>query len=162
MVDLHAFLQTLPADDTASAPHELGFPFSIRRSVGGWKLLFLSEEFEVAGDLGPEAARGRYLAEALAHCGECHTERGVFGQPLRAVWLGGAANPVGDGRIPNITPAALDWSEEDITAYLRDGFTPEFDSAGGEMASVIRNLANLPEEDHAALAAYLKAVEPVE
>lgn len=162
MVDLHAFLQTLPADDTASLPHEMGFPFNIRRSVGGWKLLFLRDGFEVAGDLSPEATRGRYLSEALAHCGECHTARGALGQPIRSAWLGGAANPVGDGRIPNITPAALNWSERDIAAYLRDGFTPDFDSAGGEMASVIRNLANLPEEDHAAIAAYLQAVAPVE
>ena len=162
MLDLFAFLQTLPGDDTASAAHELGFPFNIRRSVGGWKLLFLRDGFEVAGDLSPEATRGRYLAEALAHCGECHTARGVLGQPLRSAWLGGAPNPVGDGSIPNITPAGLNWSERDIAAYLRDGFTPEFDSAGGEMASVIRNLANLSEDDHAALAAYLQVVTPVE
>ena len=162
MLDLYAFMQTLPADDTASPPHELRFPFNIRRSVGGWKLLFLRDTFEVAGDLSPEAERGRYLAEALAHCGECHTARGSLGQPLRSAWLGGAPNPVGDGTIPNITPAALNWSEQDIAAYLRDGFTPDFDSAGGEMASVIRNLANLSDADHAAIAAYLQIVPPVE
>ena len=162
MVDLHAFLRTLPADDTVSPPHELGFPFNIRRSVGGWKLLFLRDDFELAGDLPPEAERGRYLAEALAHCGECHTARGVLGQPLRSAWLGGAPNPVGDGSIPNITPAGLTWSERDVAAYLRDGFTPDFDSAGGEMASVIRNLANLSDADHAAIAAYLQVVPPVE
>lgn len=162
MVDLYAFLQTLPADDTASQPHELAFPFNIRRSVGGWKLLFLRGDFAVTGTLSPEAERGRYLAEALAHCGECHTARGALGQPIRSAWLGGADNPVGDGTIPNITPGALSWSEIDIAAYLRDGFTPEFDSAGGEMASVIRNLTNLPDEDHAAIAAYLQTVAPVE
>lgn len=162
MVDLHAFLQTLPADDTTSLPHELSFPFNIRRSIGGWKRMFLRDGFEVAGDLSDQAARGRYLAEALAHCGECHTARGAFGQPLRSAWLGGAPNPVGDGTIPNITPAALTWSERDLAAYLRDGFTPDFDSAGGEMAAVIRNLANLPEEDHAAIAAYLQVVAPIE
>ena len=162
MLDLHAFLQTLPPDDTASLPHELTFPFNIRRSVGGWKFLFLRGGYQVAVDLSPEATRGRYLAEALAHCGECHTPRGALGQPIRSAWLGGAPNPVGEGTIPNITPAGLSWSERDIAAYLRDGFTPEFDSAGGEMASVIRNLANLPEADHAALAAYLQVVAPVE
>ena len=41
IADLFAFMQTLPASDVASLPHEIGFPFNIRRSLGGWKLLFL-------------------------------------------------------------------------------------------------------------------------
>ena len=165
IADLWAFMQTLPPDATASQPHDVGFPFSIRRAVGGWKLLYFDTEAEgwaVAGDLSPEATRGRYLAEALGHCGECHTPRGALGGLDMARWLAGAPNPSGRGTIPNITPAELDWSANDIAAYLRTGFTPEYDSAGGHMAEVIRNLANLPQEDHAALAAYLKAVPPAE
>ena len=46
--------------------------------------------------------------------------------------------------------------------YFTSGFTPDYDSAGGEMAEVISNLAQLPESDRLALAAYLKAVDPVE
>jgi cytochrome c553 len=64
--------------------------------------------------------------------------------------------------VPNITPGGLDWSEVDIAAYLKSGFTPEFDSAGGEMAEVVQNMSNLPDDDLAAIAAYLKAVPPVE
>ena len=56
----------------------------------------------------------------------------------------------------------LDWSEEEIAYYLGTGFTPEFDTAGGEMAIVVSELAKLPEEDRAAIAAYLKAVPSVE
>ncbi len=162
IADLWAFVQTLPADATPSAPHEVGFPFSIRRAVGGWKLLYGTSDWAVAGTLSPEAERGRYLAEALGHCGECHTPRGALGGPDRGRWLAGAPNPTGEGTIPNITPAALDWSESELVQYFQTGFTPEFDSAGGHMAEVIRNLAELPAEDLAALAAYLKAVPPVE
>ena len=115
----------------------------------------------VAGPLSPEAERGRYLAEALGHCAECHTPRGPLGQLDRTRWLAGAPDPGGKGRVPNLTPAGLDWSEADLIGYFRTGFTPDFDSAGGLMAEVVQNLAELPEADLAALAAYLKAVPAV-
>lgn len=51
VADLHAFLKTLPADPTPSQPHELGFPFSLRAGVGVWKLLFLSGDWAVPGNL---------------------------------------------------------------------------------------------------------------
>jgi mono/diheme cytochrome c family protein len=160
MDDLWAFMGTLPSDATASAPHEVGFPFSIRRGVGAWKLLFAEEGWAVGGELSPEATRGRYLAEALAHCGECHTPRGAFGQLVTARWLSGAANPSGEGRIPDITPSRLRWSDNELVGYFRTGFTPDFDSAGGHMAEVVRNLSQLPEEDLRALVAYLRVVPP--
>lgn len=161
IADLWAFWQTLPADATPSLPHELGFPFNIRRAIGVWKALYLPEDWAVAVE-GTTLERGRYLSEALGHCAECHTPRDALGGLDRSRWLAGAPNPSGDGRIPNITPAALDWSVDEIAAYLADGFTPEFDSAGGHMVSVIRNLANLSDDDRRAIAAYLKAVPPVE
>jgi len=164
IVSLFAFLQTLPASDTPNRPHDLSFPVTLRRGIGLWKRLYLTDDWAVAeAELNSDPARrGRYLAEALAHCGECHTPRDGFGGLDTAAWLSGAPNPTGQGRIPNITPAALDWSEADIAAYLRTGFTPEFDTAGGSMAEVIAGLAELAPEETDALAAYLKAVPPVE
>lgn len=163
IADLWAFLQTLPPDATPSAPHEIGFPFSIRRAVGLWKLLYAGDGgFVLAEAATPEIERGRYLAEALGHCGECHTPRNALGGLDTARWLAGAPNPSGPGTIPNITPAKLAWSEGDIAAYLKTGFTPDFDTAGGHMAEVVRNLANLPDADLAAIAAYLKAVPAAE
>ena len=162
LADLWAFLGTLPPDATPSAPHEIGFPFSIRRGVGAWKLLFARGDFVLAGAETEQIARGRYLAEALGHCGECHTPRNALGGLDTARWLAGAPNPSGRGTIPNITPGRLTWSEADIAGYLKTGFTPEFDSAGGHMAEVVRNLSQLPDADLAAIAAYLKAVPPVE
>ena len=83
------------------------------------------------------------------------TERILFGVP-------GAPNPSGKGRIPNLTPAALKWSEADIAYYLETGFTPDFDSVGSHMVPVVENFAKLTPEDRAAVAAYLKALPPVE
>lgn len=162
LVDLWAFWQTLPASDTPSLPHEVGFPFSVRRAVGVWNLLNLQDDFAIAGDLTEQQARGRYLAEALAHCAECHTPRDALGGLDRTAWMAGAPNPSGSGTIPALTPDRLTWSEGEIAAYLNDGFTPEFDSAGGHMVSVIRNLSQLPEADRLAIAAYLKALPPAD
>jgi mono/diheme cytochrome c family protein len=111
---------------------------------------------------GAELERGRYIVEALAHCAECHTPRNAMGGLDRARWMAGAPNPSGDGRIPGITPAQLDWSAQDIAYYLETGFDPDFDSAGGTMGSVVRNFANLTAEDRAAVAAYVKALPPID
>ena len=143
---------------TPSKPHDVGFSFSIRRGLGAWKLLFLDDSFALADANSPEIARGRYLVEAMGHCGECHTPRGVLGQLDRSRWLQGAPNPSGRGRIPGIAQGQLDWETADIIYYLETGLTPEYDSAGGKMAEVVENMAKLTADDRAAIAAYLKAI----
>jgi mono/diheme cytochrome c family protein len=162
VADLHAFLQTLPPDATPSKPHQVGFPFNLRRIVGGWKFLNADTGFVVQGDLTEPEARGRYITEAMAHCGECHTPRNALGGLDTSRWLAGAPNPSGQGTIPNITPAKLDWSKSDIVTYLTSGFTPDYDVAGGHMALVVENMAKLPESDRAAVASYLKRVAAVD
>ncbi len=162
LLDLKAYMDGLPASSTPSKPHEISFPLNIRRTLGIWKLLFLKDDYVLTGDLSPPQTRGRYLVEALAHCGECHTPRNLLGGLDRTRWLGGAADPSGKGRIPNITPAKLDWSEAEIVTYLTTGFTPEYDVVGGHMAAVVDNMGHLPVADVQAIAAYLKAVPPVE
>ncbi len=157
---LWAFMQTLPASDRANTPNEIAFPFNIRRGIGLWKWRYMSDDW-VAAAPSETLDRGRYLVEALSHCAECHTPRDQFGGLDKTRWMGGAPNPSGRGRIPNITPAALTWSADDIAYYLETGFTPDYDSAGGTMASVVLNLANLPSEDREAIAAYVKGLAPV-
>ena len=161
IVSLHAFLATLPASTQPSKAHDVGFPFNIRRTLGVWKFLFLRDDFVVAGDLSEQEQRGRYLAEALGHCAECHTARNPLGGLKLSEWLGGAPNPSGKGTIPNITPGKLLWSQADIAEYLSSGFTPEYDTVGGSMADVVENTAKLPPEDRAAIAAYLANVVAV-
>ena len=158
VVDRWTFMQTLPADATPSAPHEIGFPFNIRRAVGVWKSLFLSDEWVVADVPSPEIERGRYLVEVLAHCGECHTPRNALGGLDRTAWMAGAPNPSGRGTIPSLKPSDLTWSAADIAYYLETGFTPDFDSAGGSMADVVTNFAQLSADDRQAVAAYIKAL----
>ncbi|MGB0411242.1 MAG: c-type cytochrome [Pikeienuella sp.] len=161
IVDLKAYLDTLPAVASTEKPHDIGFPFNIRRTLGLWKLMFVTDAPVLAEVPTEQIKRGRYLAEALGHCGECHTPRNALGGLKMASWLGGAPTPDGKGKVPNITPAVLDWIEGDIVEYLTSGFTPEYDVVGGHMAKVVANTAKLPLADREAIAAYLKAVAPI-
>ena len=69
--DLFAYIKTLPAVATPSAPHEISFPFNIRRAVGVWKLLYFKPHEFVADPRHYEAwNRGAYLAEGPAQCAE--------------------------------------------------------------------------------------------
>lgn len=157
IADLKAFMDTLPASDTPSQPHQVGFPFNIRRSLGGWKLLFANSDWVLEVADTPELVRGRYIVEAQAHCAECHTPRNPLGGLDTSAWLTGAFLP-GEGKVPGITPQELDWSARDVAFYLESGFTPDFDSAGGPMAHVIENMGQLTPEDRDAIAAYLQAL----
>ncbi|MDH3582155.1 MAG: cytochrome c [Hyphomicrobiales bacterium] len=162
IIDLKVFLDTLPAVRNTVAGHDLNFPFNVRRGLGLWKLVYLSDEPVVEPAVTDALVkRGRYLVEGPGHCGECHTPRDVAGGVKPAAWLSGAPNPEGKGIIPNITPHGEGlkvWSAKDIAYYLESGFTPEFDSVGGAMVAVQENMAQLPADDRAAIAAYLKTV----
>lgn len=162
IVDLHAFIATLPPVEGRPPDNELSFPFTMRRGVGLWKLLFLDPSPAVTLDNpSPQAVRGQYLVEGPGHCGECHTPRNALGGLDASRWLAGARAAEGDGTVPNLTSGKGglgDWSEDDIAYLLESGFTPEFDSVGGSMASVVHNMAQLPASDREAIAAYLKAI----
>jgi len=163
IADLYAFMKTLPAVEGEAPANQLGFPFNISRGIGLWKMLNLSSQpvLTLAADAAPEAKAGQYLVEGPGHCGECHTPRDVTGGTDKSQWLAGAVAAEGEGTVPNITSEGRDvggWSEGDIAEYLKSGFTPDFDSAGGGMAAVVKNMARLTDDDRAAIAAYLKAV----
>lgn len=157
-VSLYGYLQKITPSSTPSQTSDVSFPFNIRRGLGMWKLLFAYDQWVVKGELSEQQSHGRYLVEALGHCGECHTSRNLLGGLQRSLWLQGAANPNGKGKIPDISPGGLNWSENDIAEYLKSGFTPDFDTAGGEMVDVIKNTSKLTDEDRQAIASYLKIV----
>lgn len=165
VMDLRAFLATLPAVEGRVAGHDVAFPWSVRRGIGLWKRRNLDASPVAALDAADATLeRGRLLVEGAGHCGECHTPRDRFGGMLEARWLAGAASLDSEGRVPNITPAGEDigaWSARDIEYYLESGFTPDFDTVGGSMVAVQENLAMLPAGDRQAIAAYLKAIAPL-
>lgn len=161
--DIHAYMMSLAGDATPNKPHEVGFPFNIRRLLGGWKFLnmdYKSWEDDPAHDA--KWNRGGYLVEGPGHCAECHSSRDAMGGIIAATRFAGGKNPDGPGWIPNITPHAdgIKYTAEDMASFLETGQTPEFDSAGGSMAEVIENMAQLTAEDREAMAAYLVALPP--
>lgn len=170
VADLYAFMKTLPRSDNVTAPHQLSFPFNMRRGLGLWKQLYMSSEPVIAFDNPDEQLqRGQYLTESLGHCAECHTPRNIIGGLKKDKWMAGAALPAmgPNGRasvIPNITPSKEgigDWSSSEIAYSLDSGFTPDFDSLGGSMTAVVANMHELSSADRDAIAAYLKAIPPL-
>lgn len=161
--DLFAFLKTLPSSNAVSQPHAFPLNFAlVRRGMGLWKRMYMDEgRVELSASSAP-LERGRYLVEALGHCGECHTPRSNTGAIDRTRLYAGAAM-AGGGFAPNLTSGRGglgDWTEDDIHFFLKDGTTPDGDVTGGKMAAVIRNTAQLPDEDQLAVATYLKSLAP--
>jgi mono/diheme cytochrome c family protein len=163
--DLFAYLKTLPAVQGRARPHDLPFPFNIRRTVGIWKLLFLDgAPFVPDPSQSAEWNRGAYLVNAPGHCAECHSPRNALGGIIaRQRFAGGPSPEGGDDWVPNITQKGLaDWSEKDIAYMLETGQTPDGDSVGSGMTAVVRNTAQLTDADRAAIARYVKSLPPVE
>ncbi|MGB3388422.1 MAG: cytochrome c [Pseudaminobacter sp.] len=165
VADLYAFMKTLPAMPGKAADHTLSFPYNLRRGLGLWKLLYVSSEPVVALEEGASESErlGQYLVEGPGHCGECHTPRDFIGGTDKGRWLAGAIAAEGEGVVPNITSGEGgigSWSASEIASYLETGFTPDYDSVGGAMVDVQKNMARLSPADREAIAAYLKAVPP--
>lgn len=163
VADLTAFLRTLPAVKGRAPAHRLAFPFSIRRAVGLWKLLYFDNS-RPQPDAGQSARwnLGRYLVEGPGHCGECHTPRGMLGQLEPSRHLAGAPAPDGKGKAPSLVRGDIaHWTNDDIVDALASGFTPSGDVLGASMTSVVRNLAQLPQTDREAIAVYLRSLSPI-
>ncbi|MBZ6075390.1 c-type cytochrome [Microvirga puerhi] len=162
--DLFAFLQALPPVEGRAPPHDLSFPFNIRRGVGLWKLAFLDGHvFMSDPDRSSEWNRGAYLVEGPGHCAECHSERNAMGAIMADRRFAGGPDPEGKGVVPNITPSPSGiggWSPEEVVTLLTTGETPTFDTVSGPMALVVHNTAQLPEADRKAIAEYILSLPP--
>ncbi|MGZ9004803.1 MAG: c-type cytochrome [Burkholderiales bacterium] len=161
--DLWAYLKTLPASDHRSQAHDLRFPYSFRPLVTAWKwMFFTSGPLAADPQLNAVQNRGRYLVQALGHCGECHTPRNALGAPRRDRALAGGKGPE-DKKIPNLTPTRLKfWTDADLKRFLTTGDTPDGDVASETMAEVIRNsTSRLTPQDLDAMVAYLRTLPPL-
>ncbi|HKA78856.1 MAG TPA: cytochrome c [Xanthobacteraceae bacterium] len=163
--DLFAYLKTLPAIAGKVQDHDLPIHFRIRRTLGGWKFLFLDgQAFKPDSSKSAQWNRGAYLANAPSHCAECHSPRNLLGGIIASQrFAGGPDAEGGDGWVPNITQKGIgDYSERDIERVLETGDMPSGDSVGGAMGKVVGNISQLAAADRAAIAAYIKSLPPVE
>jgi mono/diheme cytochrome c family protein len=164
--DLLAYMKTLPAVPGKVRDHDLKFPFTMRRGVGLWRLLFLDGK-PLAANAQQTASwnRGQYLVEGPAHCAECHSPRSFMGAIASGKRFAGGLAPDGKSYTPNITndeTGIAYWSANEIASYLKDGISPIKIKAAGDMAEVIVNTAQLSDEDRLAIAQYLKTLPGVD
>jgi mono/diheme cytochrome c family protein len=161
VADLYAALMEIDPVNQSGIGHDLSFPFNIRMGLKPWRWLFATTQSSNIDQSTPEG-RGRYLVDAVAHCGECHNPRNSLGAFIPP-YLGGNDEIPGGVWAPPIHGQALanlDWTEEDLFYFLGDGLLPDGDFIGGSMVEVIDHGTSLMSEaDRAAIAAYLFSLQ---
>lgn len=159
---LYNYLRTIEPVKNKVEVNDLRFPYSLRSSLIGWKVLYFKK-----GTFFPDPKksalwnRGAYLVEGPGHCGACHSPRNSAGGIEWSRSLQGGV--VESWTAPDITPnpktAVSDWTVEDFVEFFRTGVAPGGQAAVGPMAEVIDNsLKYLTPEDLTGIAIYLKSL----
>ncbi|GBR05752.1 c-type cytochrome [Acetobacter oeni] len=140
----------------------LSFPASMRSSMAVWNM-FATKETPGQGDSATynKLKRGEYLANALEHCGTCHTPRNFMLDEKHDRYLAGG--PLSGWYAPNITSSVSsgigNWSEADIIVYLKTGRAQNHAQAAGPMGEAVEHsTSRLTDPDLEALAAWIKQV----
>ncbi|HEV3499009.1 MAG TPA: cytochrome c [Bradyrhizobium sp.] len=159
---IKAYLFSLPPVHAPDPENTLTFPFNQRWAMNFWSVVFNPDtRFEPDPSKSPEWNRGAYLAEALAHCGECHTPRNLaFALDNRQKFAGAVT---AGWRAFNIssdkTTGVGDWRDQDLVSYLSIGHADGHGSASGPMGEAVdHSFSQLAGEDIRAVVAYLRTV----
>jgi mono/diheme cytochrome c family protein len=162
---IKAYLFSLPPVHAEAPTNTLAFPFNQRWGMIFWSALFnRGGRFTPDTSKSPEWNRGAYLAEALAHCGECHTPRNLaFALNNRQKFAGAVT---AGWRAFNITSDKATgvggWRDDDLIAYLSIGHAAGHGTASGPMGEAVdHSFSQLAAEDIRAVVAYLHSVPPV-
>ena len=161
---IKAYLFSLPPVHAPARPNALAFPFNQRVLMAFWSLPFNpNRRFEPSASQSAAWNRGAYLAEALAHCGECHTPRNLafaldnrrkFGGALTAGWR---AYNISSDKGAGIGA----WSDDQVFTYLSEGHATGHGTATGPMGEAVDNsFSQMTPSDVRAMAAYLRTVPP--
>jgi mono/diheme cytochrome c family protein len=162
---MKAYLFTLQPIRRAGPQTSLKFPFNQRWLMGIWAFLFNPDKrFEPNTQRDAQWNRGAYLAEAMAHCGECHTPRNLLQALNNRAKFSGAAQA--GWRAYNITPdrasGLRDWSDADIANYLITGHADGHGTAAGPMGEAVdASFRYLTQPDVTAIVNYLRSVPAV-
>lgn len=162
---IKAYLFSLEPIHLAGPQTSLKFPFSQRWLMGIWAFIFNSDKrFEPNTQRDAQWNRGAYLAEAMAHCGECHTPRNLLQALNNRAKFSGTAQA--GWRAYNITPDRKsglgEWSDAGIAAYLSTGHAEGHGTAAGPMGEAVdASLRYLTQPDVAAIVAYLRSIPAV-
>jgi mono/diheme cytochrome c family protein len=127
-----------------------------------WAALFNPDQrFAPNIERSAEWNRGAYLAEAMGHCGECHTPRNLLFALNNRQKFAGAVQA--GWRAYNITPDRSSgvgaWSDPELMHYLSTGHADGRGTASGPMGEAVdASLSHLRPADIAALVTYLRSV----
>jgi mono/diheme cytochrome c family protein len=159
---IKAYLFTLRPLHAPAPANTLSFPFNQRGLMSLWSAIFNPDKrYEPNADRDPQWNRGAYLAEALGHCGECHTPRNLaFALDNRQKFAGAVQ---AGWRAYNITADRAGgvgaWSDEDLAHYLSSGHADGRGTASGPMGEEVdESSSHLKPSDIGALVAYLRSV----
>src|SRR5262249_16085981 len=73
---IKAYLFSLAPVEAPRPASTLSFPYNQPTLMGLWSAFFHPDDrYEPNSERSADGNRGAYLAEAMAHCGECHTPR---------------------------------------------------------------------------------------
>ncbi|HEU5135722.1 MAG TPA: cytochrome c [Steroidobacteraceae bacterium] len=168
---MYAYLMTCEPISRANVANDVNFPNNIRALVGAWNMFVLRAPEQPDASKSAEWNRGRYLTNALGHCGECHTPRNFLMAMKRDRYLQGAVlEGVEAPDIRRDTLALVGFEPEGLARFMRLGVSP-LGSMTGPMFEVVHfSTQYLDDADLAAMATYLlgeppppvKAVVPVE
>jgi mono/diheme cytochrome c family protein len=141
----------------ANKADKLKFPFSIRQTLMFWNLFNLPGDAEKPDGARSEIwNRGRYLSDALAHCGECHTPRNLMMGMRQNAYLQGALL---EGIVaPDITKAGLTQMGFDplvLSAFMKSGISNNGAMANQMFEVVHFSTQYMSRDDLDALSAYL-------
>jgi mono/diheme cytochrome c family protein len=159
---IKAYLFSLPAVQSTPPITALSFPYNQRWAVSVWSAMFNADKrFEPNTERSAEWNRGAYLAEALAHCGECHTPRTVafsldnrhkFAGEKQAGWI---AYNISNDKETGIG----DWKPREIAQYIASGHAAGRGTADGPMGEAVDySFRYLTRSDVFAIAAYVATV----
>lgn len=160
------FMSAVEPVKQANQPSTIPWPASMRWPVSLWHLVFgQPREFEPDPSRTVVENHGAYLVEGLAHCGACHTPRGIgFQEKALAdddgrLFLGGSVLEGWYAKsLRNEGVGLAIWSTDEIVDFLRTGRT-EHTAAFGSMADVVEHSTQyFSDEDLHAIAAYLKSL----
>jgi mono/diheme cytochrome c family protein len=162
---IKAYLFSLPPVRASAPANTLAFPFNQRWGMLFWSALFNPDtRFEPDTSKSPEWNRGAYLAEALAHCGECHTPRNLaFTLDNRKKFAGALTAGWRAFNISSDKATGLGhWRDDDIVSYLSVGHTTGHGTASGPMGEAVDNsFSRMAPEDIRAILAYLRTVPAI-
>jgi mono/diheme cytochrome c family protein len=160
-----AYLFSLPSVRAVVPANTLMFPFNQRWAMNFWSVVFTRDaRFEPDISQSPEWNRGAYLAEALAHCGECHTPRSLaLALDIRRKFAGAVTAGWRAFNISSDKTAGIGaWRDEDLVSYLSIGHTDGHGTASGPMGEAVEHsFSQMAPEDIRAVVAYLRSVPPI-